>query len=299
MKNRLANTDQVFHYWANQVQPHGHAASVSFRGKLLFSYAEPIANIINEGVVLLSVRRWSNTTADHIRKAFEAARHYDCYRVHIVNPVSAFDHKLNYDDFLNRLSTTFGKIARARTSLMKAFHSDHFQHILKGYNAYRQHFGLDWDDFTIDGIDLNERMASINNEIEAAREAHARKVALAEQKALDEWRNHVGDHTGWFNTMALRISKCTTMIETSQGAEIPVEHAMRLWPLLCYIRKTGHTWIANERKSAFLGPYKVTSITRDTLVVGCHRIPWEEIEQIAKSLGLSYSDSDMVCQEAK
>ena len=58
---------------------------------------------------------------------------------------------------------------------------------------------------------------------------------------------------------------------------------MRVWPLLCRVKRgEGPKNIGQIR----LGVYRLDSFDGDRLVAGCHRIPWSELELIAKQLGL-------------
>jgi hypothetical protein len=78
------------------------------------------------------------------------------------------------------------------------------------------------------------------------------------------------------------------IVETSHGAEIPVEDAKRLWPLLLRVRNGNGPWVCDPRsKERKLGPYTLNEISADgSIRVGCHQIDFSEIEKIAEQLGL-------------
>lgn len=92
---------------------------------------------------------------------------------------------------------------------------------------------------------------------------------------------------------ALRISSDGEHVETMRGAQIPVRHARRLWPVICLAKQWGDkgtdkpALLANA-VGMKLGVYTLNSITAqgDTLV-GCHSIEYEEMALIAEQLGLS------------
>ncbi len=65
------NTNEVFHLWAHQAKPAGKSGNVRFDGVDLYSYGAIIATMIN-GVVVLSDRSYSMTTARHQSKARQA-----------------------------------------------------------------------------------------------------------------------------------------------------------------------------------------------------------------------------------
>ena len=110
-----------------------------------------------------------------------------------------------------------------------------------------------------------------------------RKKELAEEKAKDKikiekWLNH--ENPGGYisrDTIYLRISKDKKDVETSNGASIPVSHALILWNRL---QKN------KEVTGLALGYFKVKSLTEKILQVGCTSIPLPEIEKIARKLNL-------------
>lgn len=65
------NTNEVFHLWAHQAKPEAKSGNVRFDGVDLYSYGAIIATMIN-GVVVLSDRSYSVTTARHQSKARQA-----------------------------------------------------------------------------------------------------------------------------------------------------------------------------------------------------------------------------------
>ena len=65
------NTNELFHLWAHQAKPTGKSGNVRFDGVDLYSYGAIIATMVN-GVVVLSDRSYSMTTARHQSKARQA-----------------------------------------------------------------------------------------------------------------------------------------------------------------------------------------------------------------------------------
>lgn len=81
----------------------------------------------------------------------------------------------------------------------------------------------------------------------------------------------------------LRVNEATGCIDTSHSAHIPTSDARRLWPVILEV-KAGGIDMPFERP---LGLYELRLIRADgSIVVGCHDIPWSELEGIAKQLGL-------------
>lgn len=75
-------------------------------------------------------------------------------------------------------------------------------------------------------------------------------------------------------------------IETSWGARFPIEHGRKAFPLIARIRERGEEWKSNGH-SIHLGHYAIDRVTADgTVYAGCHVVRWEQIERVARELGL-------------
>ncbi len=75
-------------------------------------------------------------------------------------------------------------------------------------------------------------------------------------------------------------------VETSRGAEVPVDHSKRLWPIIQRIMKSGTPYVRNGH-TEHVGHFTVDRIdpTGD-MQIGCHSIPFAETAKIAVVLGL-------------
>jgi hypothetical protein len=81
-------------------------------------------------------------------------------------------------------------------------------------------------------------------------------------------------------------------LETSQGAEVPLTHAIRAFRFLKLCREKGQAdpafdgWRANG-KTLPVGHFRVDQVDREgNFRAGCHRINWAEVARLAASLGL-------------
>ena len=76
---RVVKTDEVAHMWANQTQEEARnpGGNFYFRGATIYSYGShfPIATLLNDGNVLFTTRKYSNTTAKHVSMARGACSH--------------------------------------------------------------------------------------------------------------------------------------------------------------------------------------------------------------------------------
>ena len=76
-------------------------------------------------------------------------------------------------------------------------------------------------------------------------------------------------------------------LQTSQGARVPLAHAIAVFKVVAECKRTGTSW--GERDPAILrvGSFKVDRIFENgDFKAGCHRINWSESERIAQTLGL-------------
>ena len=75
-------------------------------------------------------------------------------------------------------------------------------------------------------------------------------------------------------------------IETSMGAEFPVEHGKRAFRLIVAVRGKGEGWQRNGH-SVHLGHFQIDRIEANGDVrARCHFVAWSEIARCAKQLGL-------------
>lgn len=287
------NSSELFHYWAHQVMPEARCGNVSFRGPVLYSYAQPIALLLSNDRVLLSDRQWSITTSSHQSQARSASNHRThCYAEVIPESLSYFpraheDNRKVWLEKAERASAELKNHPRRKKSVALRIGT-----YVSSYNAYRAFFELEWPELT------SEEMLKLVEENAADRAAiQARRAALdREQRRLREideandlalWREHKTDRRS-FSKMALRVTKDGTEIETTRYANFPIEHAQNIWPLLCRYMQEKRVYKRNGH-TIHLGVYALDSFNADmngTLVAGCHTVPWEEIESIAAVIGL-------------
>jgi hypothetical protein len=81
------------------------------------------------------------------------------------------------------------------------------------------------------------------------------------------------------------------VLETSQGASVPLAHAIRVFRAVKALRKpdAAPTDVVWQRNGATLrvGHFQVDAIHADgSFRAGCHRIAWGEVERVAGALGL-------------
>jgi hypothetical protein len=86
----------------------------------------------------------------------------------------------------------------------------------------------------------------------------------------------------WSGTAYLRVEGAEVV--TSQGARFPVDHARRCLAIVRKIRERGESYHRNGT-TIHLGVYKLDSMdVNGTIVAGCHRVEWSEVERFARVL---------------
>ncbi len=312
MRKVLRNSDEVFHYWANQVQSEGRASNVFFDGAKVYSYGKHfcIARILPGGVVASTTRGYSVSTSKHIGQARSAARHLRTVWCYDPDATAAENFRQARSDIRAALTNAERPPIRQTT---RDAHKANALRLAENANAYLA--ALPEDERAgvepIDTTTLEAVRASLVAAEEAAVRIRAEQEAgrRAEQlETLAKWRTgEVLAATGLYGLpVALRLHKSAgtrhtwgllpdagsvgrEVIQTSHGAEIPVSFAHRLWASILEARLTGVAFVPEVAPN--VGVYRLTKIRGDgSIVVGCHDIAFAEIEGIARALGLQVGE---------
>lgn len=286
MRKVFSNANEVMHSWANKTQPEARTRSVFFEGDRLYSYGHHylIGRHLPEGCVAINAEGNSPTTNGHVREAAYAVRHLKVLRV--FSPEldgGARIRTANEIDILMRSASTRVK-AELRDSDLNAARKiqDDFNEFLRltapndvPLNVFCASENL------LAQLKAAERAAQkAENERRKERE---RIKAMTDAEKIAAWRAGEMNQTPYGCGTLLRVNEATGCIDTSHSAHIPIEDAKRLWPVILQV-KAGGIDAPFERP---LGSYELRLIRADgSIVVGCHDIGFDEIEGIAKQLGL-------------
>ncbi len=292
MKN-LKTTSLVFHAWANRAYPEAKSNSVSYQGENLYSYKACIAKLHGSDIVIFADRTWTVTTSSHQSDARQATSHMK--RVYCHDPEAS--PARNKDWIENRIARLLLSIptpvmtkkgheavnsvkARERTQACALSLANQFNDYLKVVGGTDPIDTTNLEQYRI----LLERR---NAEQLAAQEAARKAAALQATERLEMWRKRdVNVRTSGLHVLpcALRLSVDGTKIETSHGAEIPVDDATTFWPIIKRVKRDGED---RQPANVMLGHYRLNLIRGDgSIKVGCHNIAYSELEAMAKLLGL-------------
>ena len=311
MKN-VFKTDEVAHIWAQQKQDEGRNAQGNFyfTGKTIFSYGGhfPIASFVAPGVVLITTRGYSNTTAKHIWAVRDAIRHLKVYEGHEVpvdNMFGLYPHAGNLERFIADFprqqkaavkSRKYGDQERAKLSADIRRAVEYAAYFKKGISKANRAALKVWADKEKTGRLFSDKellkiKAVVKEETAAAKVRNAERRAieaarLAEQRRTREenlMRWLAGESVNSYNlpTDGVRLRIIGDEIQTTRGAAIPLSAARTLWDRLT-TQKPVH--------GLELGNYTVTSFDGSALVVGCHNIPMREVYRMARALKWANDD---------
>jgi hypothetical protein len=288
MKTKYSSNRELIHVWANDSSPEimKQANSVTCHNDILYSYSTAIGQIVNNDTVIYNTASYSNTTSKHQSLMYQSSSHY-------LNRIYLSIHKYDLNHFIFT-QKTFDELVfkpnldMASEFLLKASRStknkDYYNmkalSIFDNLRRYAILFNLDYLLPNVD--DLLESTIKADKEAKAIEKIRKAERIIEQAEALQNWRLGL-DVRNHFEITALRIKD--DVIETTRGAKIPLEHAVKFWSLINSWHQKGITYVKNHH-SIHLGNYCVNRFENDVLTVGCHQIPYSEIQNIANQLHL-------------
>ena len=86
-------------------------------------------------------------------------------------------------------------------------------------------------------------------------------------------------------------------LETSQGASVPLAHAIKVFRFVKLCRERGQAWHRNG-KTVRVGHFQVDSIdAAGNFKAGCHDFTWPEVERVARLAGVADSEASAAAVE--
>lgn len=325
------------HVWAQQNKASGksHNGNLSFNGETLFSYRTPIGRFVQTNdarrAVLITSETFSVTTSGKHMPALWRAIDYGrgnfapAFCVPHLDTDSA-SHAENMAYLIGEYQKLTGKLRR-----MRDYWGD--ESALIGQLAERANiatqyaaaFGLELPDLwpTRDGAEIwkyrAEREAKFNapgmaekrerererraeRKAEKERERRANEIQAA-REAIADWRDGARNFLPYTANRdenggaLLRVRG--DMLETSQGARVPLADAIRVFRFVKLCRERGEAW---QRNGATLpvGAFQVDRVAPNgTFRAGCHLIHWPEIERAAIAAGVENIAPENTTREAE
>lgn len=285
MRIVFTNSGEVAHIWAHRRQPDARCRNTFVDGDRYYSYGRHclIGRHLPDGHVAINAESNSSTTNKHVREAAYAVRHLKVLRVY--GPGRDGGNRQLTANVINNL------LRSAATRVKAELRDRDLNAARKIQDDFNEFVRLTAPNepplatFTASPEHLARLKAEERAEMKAehAREKERQRIkAATDAEKVAAWRAGRG-HAPYGCGTLLRVNEATGCIDTSHSAHIPISDAKRLWPVILEV-KAGGIDAPFERP---LGLYELRLIRADgSIVVGCHDIPWSELEGIAKQLGL-------------
>lgn len=289
---------EIAHLWANKIQDEATTSGRNFyfESDTIYSYGRhfPIACHYN-GIVLMTLATYSNTTAKHIYNVRGAISHKTvlyCYE-----PVEAKcgNHNGNLQFWINNIKQQFPKLAVATKP---EIYKEKIEREIAQLNAYMAFFKdakLTKEQKAVLKLAASPDIKNIarkqsEKEI-AANKLRNKRIKEAEIKMLEYWQNNVSwedqdsevkrlasGQYNWKDTY-LRLTTDGKNIETSKGIKIPIDIAQRVYKQ--YLTKVSEGGCIGDCGNWKVLDYTVTQATSEAFIIGCHNIKADEIKRIA------------------
>ena len=302
-------TQEVAHIWAKQSQEEGRNAgrNIFFTGKDIYSYGYHfcMGRIIDTGTVLLTDRRYSNTTAKHLSHVRYSVNHFE-NKIYIPYPEKRLSD--NARIIIDRIKTELDILRNSRkrpatkesakNELASIVHNvTRYTEVTKQpidkdktwgmYKDLRKEFLIYWDAAKNSGeLDLNKALASLESSRKRAETIKNKKAQKAREESLELWLAGDNSYTVRSNIYGLDkvylrqsidvdtpTQKEIKVIETTKGATVSLREGKILFDMI----KAGKEVIGHN-----IGGYTVIRLN-GVLKIGCHEIERSEIERFAKT----------------
>jgi hypothetical protein len=282
MRHVFSNAE-IPHLWAHQRQEHARNSNQSFwfNNGVIYSYREPIGRMIN-GVALFRLARFSITTSRHQSEMRQAARHLPAFTVRYLRTdfSAEIPHDRNLADFQQRIEIAAVTARRSRKA-NRDYHLTALTELVDEANRYtkwagtKRRFEVPPDDF-IRQLLADEKAAQQREKQRQAEQAETIRRENAE--SIAKWISGESVHLPYnLDTAYLRIEG--EEVATSKGARVPLEHVLRVLPIVQRLIERGETYQRNGH-TIHLGHYALDRIESDgTVWAGCHTVTKAEIQR--------------------
>jgi len=282
MRLVLKNSGEVYHYFANRVQPSGRAGNTSYALPRAYSYAACIGKHIAPGIVALSSGSWSVTTSRHQSDLRYACSHLDCVFVPDVDSAAQSYQAVNLsvDALMRKASTAKSK---------KDYYIGRALHQIDQFNRFAEIVGSDLRIArpVTDATELKKIAVAVKAEAakrNAAIKERERIDALSLTETLALWRDCKPCNSYELRRLPVALRIRDDQIETSRGASVPLTQAASIWAMVGRVMSGNKDFDPGHP----IGVYRLTGIRNDgSMVVGCHDIPFSELQGVAVQLGFT------------
>lgn len=278
------NNSELTHVWANQLQFSGRGSNMFFYGDSIYSYGYHylLGKILiapgGEKVFFINSNNYSRTTnkqkiqlthsvvaENRFIIPFPSNRDLSVQDVKVICENLKLEVKNNlFDQLKARLATYHIKEAWANLNTANKLAS------LFNLPLISPEDFPEWRQATKKSLD-NELRQKVNEENKEEREKQKReRLAQKEREKLEKWICHEYSGPLYNVPIHLRLTKDGEHIETTKGAKVPINEGLEL-----YKRLNNGIQCRGEK----IGGYTLTSSDSLTVKIGCHDIPWVNIDK--------------------
>lgn len=275
----------------------------------IYSYGRhfPIAKVYEKDggkFVLFTTRTYSPTTAKHISWVRQALHNRDL-KIFYVQDVTYVPHSYEQKErFEGEHKRAWEASRRALGRAVQALESA--QGVILEANAMAEFFGWDWRLTEPDDVAAISERARAQDEKRLEREQAKLAARLEACKAYKTW--YEGPYLEAWRTgleiavpdelkaiiswvvrgaapTALRLSADGQNVETSRGADVPLDHARKFWGFVKALKAAGREYHRNGH-TEHVGHFTCESVDADgTARIGCHILTYAEMERFASTQG--------------
>jgi hypothetical protein len=284
MKKVFSSNSQLAHVWANQLQYEGRASSMFFYGPVIYSYgyhyeiARYIETPNGQKVCFINSNGYSNSTAKHTRHVTHAIPDgIPVFHVPFVRSGWSRDQSISVENLGGIVDVLLVECSNYIFDQLKARTNSYpFNQAAGRYHDIEQIcelFGIpvparpeNWETARI----KSERLRDTAVERQTAKQ---QREIEKQKELLEKWLRHEYNGQLYNIPVHLRVSTDGKLVETTKGAKVNIEAALRL---LAKLRS--NTDVKGEKIDGFT----LIENTLDHVKIGCHTISWPVINQLFK-----------------
>lgn len=297
MKTIFSNRDLV-HLFAtvqgtkdiNKTYAQNSGRTMYIQGNTIFSYGShfPMAQHDKKGATLVTLRRYSNTTAKQMSHLFGAIHHLEIIKCWYISPTGEAGkgtHKNNFEEWHNEAFEIGKKLSRARKPEL---YINQLEEIKKQVELYAQYFKLKVPSKLEKSLNVATKgdFYKLNK---SKLDAAARRKRKAEKEAAARIEREKKEHEervqkflnfenngvyGRYDRDYIRFNKEKQVFQTSQGIEINKKEGTRFYKLL----KSKAVKVGDKISDSH-STYNVSRINK-TIDISCHTFPVSELIEL-------------------
>lgn len=292
MKKVFSSNSQLAHVWANQLQSEGRASSMFFEGPVIYSYGHhyEIARFVEapngQKVCFVNANGYSNSTAKHTAHVWAAIPDgIPTFKVPFLSGSTFYygrQHYFNVDHLPGIIAAILVECKNLCHDQINA-RTKHYL-INQAAGQYEkiveicQLFDLDiparpdnWDEAKKKAEYIKATQGERDAKKEARELARKQKEIEKNKELLAKWLQHEFNGQLYNIPVHLRVSRDGRLIETTKGAKVDIEAALRL---LAKLRN------GSDVKGEKIDGFTLIENTPDHVKIGCHVIGWDVINQL-------------------